>query len=103
MPQAKKARHVRDMWRGAHEQTTFHMADFAAGSLVVFRRRYTINNKRIEIPGHIGIIAKVDDGATVIHANIQSGRVEEEPIRAIGAPMGCIAINLLDIEEGMIT
>ena len=75
------------------------MAHFIVGSLVVFRRKYIIKNEKTVIPGHIGIITKTKGGIDVIHANIKSGRVAEEPIERIGAPMGCLAINLFNTEE----
>lgn len=88
------------MWQNAHEDGAFEMAAPAAGNLVVFRRRYTIRRERIEIPGHIGIITNTNGRVDAIHANIKSGRVEEEPLESIGSVMGYMAINLLEIEEG---
>lgn len=87
------------MWQLAEQQNALRVADFAVGSLIVFRRNYTIKNKKTVIPGHIGIVTKTKGGIDVIHANIKSGRVEEEPIERIGAPMGCLAINLFNTEE----
>ena len=95
----ERPRHVRDMWRIAHNQTTFWITELAIGALAVVRRRYTLGGERITIPGHIGIITDKENGLNMIHANPRTGKVEEEPLRNLNAVMGYIAVNLFDTKE----
>ncbi len=89
------ARHVRDMWQNAQENTNgFREGHLALGALIVWSRNYTINGSRLSIPGHIGIITAVEeDRVHYIHASPSLGLVEERQRKTNVNTMGFMAIS----------
>ncbi len=69
------------------------------GTLIIKRRRYTINNQTIDFPGHIGIVTNTTNGLDMIHANSKSGKVEEVPVGDSSTTMGYLAVNLYNHQQ----
>jgi len=65
------------------------------GSLLVMRRRWTVNGKDIPVPAHIGIVSGIDNAGTpiVIQAHAGEGRVIERPLLNTKHVMGAITLT----------
>lgn len=106
-----RLRHVRDIWQEANEpsgSSVFVKIEPQIGSLLIFRKFYTIEGERQEVAGHIGIVTHVEgDKLKYIHANPAKGVVEESEAtfhqRILGAVMlrNEAAIELADFEANV--
>jgi hypothetical protein len=84
---------VRDIWGAALAgRYPFRIAELSVGALVVTHRTYTIQNERVVIPGHIGIITDLEE-MRFLHASPSAGFVEEIPLRDVHAILGAIAVD----------
>src|SRR5256885_1510118 len=87
----RNMRHVRDMWTAAQNNNAFTMSAQRVGSLVVTRRRYTLQEAPTIVPGHIGVATSMaDESIQVIHAS--SLVVEERLMKTLKNVLGYIAL-----------
>ncbi|MDQ5972259.1 MAG: hypothetical protein QG553_418 [Patescibacteria group bacterium] len=85
-------RHVRDMWGDSQvEATAFEPAPVERGSLLVMRRKHTVDDMTYVVPGHIGVVTQVfRSGAYYIHANAPEGKVIESRLMTFSGVYGTI-------------
>lgn len=91
-------RHTRQMWQAADSASPEGFIRDPAGSigsLLVMRRRWTINGEDIPMPAHIGIVSGIDNAGTpiVIQAHAGEGRVIERPLLNTKHVMGAITLT----------
>lgn len=90
-----ETRHVREMWEASSTDTAMfrRVKELEIGNLLITRRRYHINDMAVAIPGHTGIITRLDP-MHFIHASAESGLVEERPLYTTATILGGIAVHL---------
>lgn len=91
----KGPRHVRDFWQAAQQnEHGLAVTTPAVGDLLITPRIYDIAGERRTVPAHIGIITAIEEEKPMrwIHANPQSGKVEEGVVLSAGIPLGAISL-----------
>lgn len=88
-------RHVRDFWQAAQDGEELALGRPVIGNALVTPRVYDIWGKKRVMPAHIGILTEVSEGKPLrwLHANPQTGRVEEAEVVSLGIPLGAISLG----------
>lgn len=89
-------RHVRDMWQAAEggDQGLAISQQIEPGSLLVTPRKWLVGGVQQKMPGHIGIVSRVeDDEVWFIHANPKAGLVEEVQLKDTDNVIGAMVMT----------
>lgn len=88
-------RHVRDFWRLAQRgESGIAVTHPVVGSLLVTPRVYDVAGRQPTVPAHMGILVEVSEEKPLrwLHANPQSGKVEECVVVSQSVPLGAISL-----------